>query len=205
MEDSENVNDTNNEEQEDEEEEEEEMDEEDAERGRFAASVSKSLTVDDTEIMEEQIRHIPSDFYYELEEEIAKPLITEDSGLPQNLVNLFHSFGYDTFRRDNLKLLENDVICFVVGNYLEILRLKTGERVYIQSTSGRGIGSFDVHSERTYIAIAEKGEMPNTCIYEYPSLKLFRILREGTENAYSYCQFTWVFIQEDLGRFFTIR
>ncbi len=50
---------------------------------------------------------------------------------------------------------------------------------------GRGIGALDVHPTRAYIAVAEKGDSPNVYIYEYPSLKVFRILRKGTERAYS--------------------
>ena len=50
---------------------------------------------------------------------------------------------------------------------------------------GRGIGAVDVHPSLTYIAVAEKGDSPNVYLYEYPSLKVFRILRKGTERAYS--------------------
>ena len=40
-----------------------------------------------------------------------------------------------------------------------------------------------------YFAVAEKGVMPNINIYEFPSLKLYRILRQGTERAYSFVDF----------------
>ncbi len=139
---------------------------------------------------DEGVRHIPDDFYYEVDDEIARPHITEDSGLPEDLVKLYHSFGCDTFRRDNLRLIRSNVMGFIVGNYFQIMNLETGERDYIRSTSGLGIGCVDIHPDGTHIAVAEKGDVPNTCIYEYPSLKLFRILREGTQTAFSYCQFT---------------
>ena len=48
---------------------------------------------------------------------------------------------------------------------------------------------FQVHPSRKYFAIAEKGDGPNINIFEYPSLKLYRILRGGTERAYSYVDF----------------
>lgn len=134
--------------------------------------------------------HIPDDFYYDLETIVAKPHVSLEGGLPANLVKLYHSFGCDTLRRDNLKIFGTDSVGFVVGNYFEIRNLISGERNYLRSTGGLGIGAVDVHPEGTYIAIAEKGEFPNVCIYEYPSLKLFRILREGTQVAYPSCQFT---------------
>ena len=40
-----------------------------------------------------------------------------------------------------------------------------------------------------YIAVGEKGVNPYIAIYEYPSLKLYRILREGTEQMYSHLDF----------------
>jgi hypothetical protein len=44
---------------------------------------------------------------------------------------------------------------------------------------------------RTHFAVAEKGNFPNVYIYEYPSLKLYRILRKGTEKSYSNVSFSF--------------
>lgn len=163
-------------------------------KSAFTKNKQDNLNVDEEESKEDDYntfrRHIPDDFYYDLESIVAKPHTSPDSGLPENLVTLYHSFGCDTFRRDNLKILDSNSVGFVVGNYFEIRNLVTGERSFIRSVDGLGISSVDVHPDGTYIAIAEKGEMPNVCIYEYPSLKLFRILREGTQTAYPSCQFT---------------
>ena len=134
--------------------------------------------------------HIPNNFYYDFSSIVAKPHMSPDSGLPENLVTLYHSFGCDTFRRDNLKILNSENVGFIVGNYFEIRNLVTGERSFIRSIGGLGISSVDIHPAGTYIAIAEKGDVPSVCIYEYPSLKLFRILRKGTQRAYPSCQFT---------------
>ncbi|CAF5120424.1 unnamed protein product, partial [Rotaria socialis] len=46
-----------------------------------------------------------------------------------------------------------------------------------------------VHPSRHYFAIGEKGHMPNIVIYEYPSLKPYRILKAGTERSYAYLDF----------------
>ncbi|KAL5112674.1 Cilia and flagella-associated protein 44 [Taenia crassiceps] len=151
----------------------------------------KEETADDEEEADASwTQHIPDDFYYDLETIIAKPHMSLEGGLSEDVVQLYHSFGCDTFRRDNLKILGANSVGFVVGNYFEICNLISGERNYLRSTGGLGIGAVDVHPEGTHIAIAEKGELPNVCIYEYPSLKLFRILREGTQAAYPSCQFT---------------
>lgn len=46
-----------------------------------------------------------------------------------------------------------------------------------------------VHPSRKYFAVGEKGNVPNVNIYEYPSLKLFRILRQGTIKGYAFLDF----------------
>ena len=52
------------------------------------------------------------------------------------------------------------------------------------------IFSGQVHPSRKYFAVAEKGVKPNINIFEYPSLKLHRILRDGTEEAYAHLDFS---------------
>ena len=66
---------------------------------------------------------------------------------------------------------------------------QTKEQQYVRSTSGGGVGSVSVHPTKQYFAMAEKGSAPNINILDYPNLKLYRILRGGTERAYAYCDF----------------
>ncbi|VDQ13904.1 unnamed protein product [Trichobilharzia regenti] len=132
---------------------------------------------------------IDPEFYYEINEFIAGPMISEDSGIPDNLLTIYHQFGMDASRRENLQLLENSVLCHIFGNYLQIMNTETREKILLRSISGVGIGAFSVHPQHNYIAIAEKGTLPFVCIYQYPEMKLYRILREGTQTAYSACQF----------------
>eukprot|EP00116_Pleurobrachia_bachei_P006215 sb/3466477/ len=50
--------------------------------------------------------------------------------------------------------------------------------------------SLQVHPTRKYFAVGEKGYEPDILIFEYPSLKLYRICRLGTETAYAYLSFS---------------
>ena len=47
-----------------------------------------------------------------------------------------------------------------------------------------------MHPEKNYVSICEKGDSPNVYIYSYPDLKLYRILRKGTERSYSNADFS---------------
>ena len=49
-----------------------------------------------------------------------------------------------------------------------------------------------VHPTKEVFAVAEKGYNPNIFIYEYPALKVIRILRKGTERAFCDLEFEYV-------------
>nr|XP_046230506.1 cilia- and flagella-associated protein 44 isoform X2 [Scatophagus argus] len=143
------------------------------------------------EAEEESNKKLSADVYYKYEELHSKPSITPNSEIPQNLLHLSHSFGYDSGRRGNLQLLDDRTLIFIAGNLLILLDVSTKEQRYLRSCSGGGIGSITVHPSEKYFAVAEKGNQPNIIVYEYPSLRPCRILRGGTEQAYSTVDFNY--------------
>ncbi|XP_067037270.1 cilia- and flagella-associated protein 44-like isoform X2 [Acropora muricata] len=133
-------------------------------------------------------RILPDDFYYEFNELASQAFSSE--GIPPQLLSFHHSFGYECTKRSNLHVLDENCVVFSAGNTVEILNLQTQEQTHIRTTSGGGIGAIAVHPSRKYFAVAEKGIKPNINIFEYPSLKLHRILCEGTEEAYANVDFS---------------
>lgn len=83
------------------------------------------------------------------------------------------------------------MVIFAAGNLVQLVNLRSKEHQYLRSTSGGGVGAIAVHPLLKYFAVAEKGETPNINVYEYPSLKLYRILRGGTERSYAYVDFRY--------------
>ncbi|XP_045922375.1 cilia- and flagella-associated protein 44 isoform X1 [Micropterus dolomieu] len=138
---------------------------------------------------EESSKQLSAEIYYNYEELHSRPSITPNSEIPENLLHLSHSFGYDSGRRGNLQLLDDRTLIFIAGNLLVLLDISTKEQRYLRSCSGGGIGSIMAHPSKEYFVVAEKGNQPNIIIYEYPSLRLSRILRGGTERAYSFVDF----------------
>ncbi|XP_034144335.1 cilia- and flagella-associated protein 44 isoform X2 [Esox lucius] len=136
-----------------------------------------------------RMKKIPEDMYYNYEELYSRPVITADSEIPENLLHLTHSFGYDCGRRANLQLLDERSLAFVAGNVVIFLDIQTKEQRYLRSCSGQGIGTIMAHPSKRYLAVAEKGDQPSIIIYEYPSLRPYRILRGGTVQAYSFVDF----------------
>ncbi|KAG7498622.1 cilia-and flagella-associated 44 [Solea senegalensis] len=134
-------------------------------------------------------QQLSADTYYKYEDLTSRPFVTLGSEIPENLLHLSHSFGYDSRRRENLQLLDDRTLMFIAGNLLVLLDVVTAEHKYLRSCSGGGIGAITVHPSREFFVAAEKGKQPNILVYEYPSLRLYRVLRGGTAQAFSSVQF----------------
>ncbi|KAM9089291.1 cilia- and flagella-associated protein 44 isoform 1-T3 [Megaptera novaeangliae] len=160
----------------------------------YVESIGKSqymeTPVPDAEEAEEEVKKkISESFFYDYTELASMPFVTPDSNIPLDLLTLVHSFGYDCRKRANLQLLDSNMVLYIAGNQLILLNLKTKEQTYLRSSSGRGIGVIGVHPQKTYFTVAEKGVFPKIIIYEYPSLRPYRILQDGTDLAYAYVNF----------------
>ncbi|XP_009865400.1 PREDICTED: WD repeat-containing protein 52, partial [Apaloderma vittatum] len=129
-------------------------------------------------------KKISETFFYNYEDIYSRPFVTEDSGIPVNLLTLKHSFGYDCTRSANLLPMDSQTLMYIAGNQVVLLDLRTKSQSYLRSTSGGGIGFIAAHPTKQYFAVGEKGKKPNLIIYDYPLLRPYRILRGGTEEAY---------------------
>uniref|UniRef100_A0AAY4ATV8 Cilia- and flagella-associated protein 44 n=1 Tax=Denticeps clupeoides TaxID=299321 RepID=A0AAY4ATV8_9TELE len=141
---------------------------------------------DDEEEEKKEANKISKDMYYNYEEICSRPFTTPSSNIPENLL---HSFGYDCRHRANLQVLDEHMLAFGAGNFLVLLNIHSKEQRYIQSCSNGGIGAIMVHPSKHYLAVAEKGSQPKIIVYEYPTLKPYRVLRGGTAEAYSCLDF----------------
>lgn len=79
---------------------------------------------------------------------------------------------------------------FCAGGIVHFLDVSSMTTSYLLSPGGNEVGCVEVHTGRQLLCVAEKGTMPNAFIYEYPSLSLARVLKGGTERAYSAAHFS---------------
>ncbi|XP_036303112.1 cilia- and flagella-associated protein 44 [Pipistrellus kuhlii] len=143
------------------------------------------------EAEEEVKKKISDNFFYDYTDMVSMPFVTPHSDLPLELIILVHSFGYDCKKRANLQLLDSQTVLYIAGNQLIFLDLKTKEQMYLRSIGGAGIGVIGVHPNKTHFAVAEKGVAPKIIIYEYPSLRPYRILQDGADFGYAYVDFNF--------------
>ncbi|XP_061603571.1 LOW QUALITY PROTEIN: cilia- and flagella-associated protein 44-like [Phyllopteryx taeniolatus] len=153
------------------------------------ASHQEGTELRDEEETDETQTSLPVDMCYSYEELHSKPFITPESGIPENLLVFSHSFGYDCGRRANLQLLDDRTLVFIAGQLLILLDVCTKQQRYMRSCSGGGIGSIGVSNRKEYLVVAEKGRKPTLIVYKYPSLQAYRILRDGTQRAFSSVNF----------------
>jgi len=131
---------------------------------------------------------LPSDFSYDQKTFAREPPPHE---LPPSFAPLYHSFAFESHKRSNLHYLDEDAtLVYAAGGVVHFLDLHTMTSSYLPSLGGNEVGCIEVHQERSLICVAEKGVMPNVFIYEYPSLSLMRVLKGGTERAYSAAHFS---------------
>lgn len=78
------------------------------------------------------------------------------------------------------------VLLSIAGNALVVmdLRVSPPTRKYVFGVDGRGVGSFVLHPTEPLVVVGEKGNDPNIYIFEYPTWKVLRVLRKGTERSY---------------------
>lgn len=103
-----------------------------------------------------------------------------DSPVSETVAKLDCIYGHDSFKNYNALILDRDTIIYSSGISYTIFNHFTKEKQIFYSRDKGGIGSIAVDPSRKYFAVAEKGVWPHIYIYEYPSLKLYRVLRRGT-------------------------
>lgn len=129
-----------------------------------------------------QTRRMAEDYFYP---ESHEEKVLKDSSIPASLAAYHWCSGFDSLKRNNLHLLSNDTLLYAIGCTYHIFDINTREDKIFFSKDGNGIGALAVHPLRNYFAVGEKGNFPNVYIYEYPSFRLYRVLRKGTENMFS--------------------
>eukprot|EP00040_Diaphanoeca_grandis_P030987 m.184465 g.184465 ORF g.184465 m.184465 type:complete len:1849 (+) comp32191_c0_seq1:110-5656(+) len=131
------------------------------------------------DIMEEEEEDeggLANDFYYDNK---------GSAGVPMDVLELDRSFGYACRNPSNLFVIDINIVFYAAGDFVIFHNLETGHQSFLRSLSGCGIGALALHPSKKFFAVGEKGDNPQINLYEYPSMKLYRILREGTTKEYA--------------------
>ncbi|CAK8998816.1 Cilia- and flagella-associated protein 44 (WD repeat-containing protein 52) [Durusdinium trenchii] len=103
----------------------------------------------------------------------------------EEAVAVHHGFGLGSRKRNNAHILGEDCILTTVGSAAALVDTASGSIEYIFSPDDQGIGAVCVHPSKRFFAMGGQGDKPNVYIYTYPSLRLHRVLRLGTERSYA--------------------
>jgi cilia- and flagella-associated protein 44 len=128
------------------------------------------------------------DFFYE-KGSVPPPALVQYE-LPRNSYALEGSLGFDLKRRNNLVLMDKETVLYSTGNTVHVWNINSGVTRHIFGLNTDGIGALARHPAGQYFAVGEKGPNPNIMIYEFPSLRLHRVCKKGTEMGYSCLSFS---------------
>ncbi|RHY08468.1 hypothetical protein DYB36_005157 [Aphanomyces astaci] len=127
-------------------------------------------------------RVLDESFFYP-QEELSRPQLQGE--MSRDLVAFSALLGFDSKKRNNLHYLDDHTLLTSAGNNMATMQSK-----HVFGLGGGGVGAIAVHPSRGFFAVGDKGNKPNITIYVYPSLKVFRVLRQGTERAYCSLRFS---------------
>ena len=136
---------------------------------------------------EEEAEQMAVDQYYP-EDHVEK--VVADSPISTRNIDFQTVLGQMSYKRYNIHFLEDDVIIYTCGNRYQTFNLTTHEYKTCPGLDTDGVGSIAVHPTRKFFAVAEKGTWPEIYIREYPTLRTYRILRNGTEKMYAHVEFS---------------
>ena len=114
---------------------------------------------------------------------LRRPVSVYDVG--KERFGLYHTFGQDFTRRNNINLIEEDKIIYASGGNVVVETLSTHEKDFLLGIDEGGVGAIAVHPSKKLFAVGCKGVQPNIYIYSYPEMKIQKILRNGAERGYS--------------------
>ncbi|CAG9840027.1 unnamed protein product [Diabrotica balteata] len=136
---------------------------------------------------EEEIEEEEEPEHYDAEEFLSGPTICEGGTLPLDILEFFHSFGYNCRKKFNLEVLDENTVVFASGNFLHFFNLETKDIWFRRSALGQGIGHIkrNPNKEYSHFAVAECGRRPIIILYNWPEMTILCILRGGAKKLYS--------------------
>ncbi|XP_043276979.1 cilia- and flagella-associated protein 44 isoform X2 [Venturia canescens] len=127
---------------------------------------------------------------FNTEDYISGAIRAENGTVAHNILELDHSYGYDCQRFFNLCVADSDTVIFASGNLIHFFNTVTGDVTFRRCSTGGGIGHITKNPSIDHIAVGENGTDPPIIIYEWPSMKIVRILRGGTTRSYCHLAYS---------------
>ena len=115
--------------------------------------------------------------------QLKRPQAVADLG--RDCSALFHNFGADFTRKNNLQLIEQSVVIYALGNTVVFENIEDNTKKYLLGLDDGGVGCVAVHPSKKMFAVGGRGFQPNVYIYSYPELIVINVLKGGAERGYS--------------------
>ncbi|XP_076749592.1 cilia- and flagella-associated protein 44 [Xylocopa sonorina] len=108
----------------------------------------------------------------------------EDGTIVGNILEFFHSYGYDCRKYFNLCVIDANTIAFAAGNLIQFLDVE-GNKVWFKiGSKDTGIGHITKNPVLEHIAVGVNGAHPLITIYNWPLMQTMIVLKGGTTKRY---------------------
>lgn len=106
-----------------------------------------------------------------------------------------YSYGYDCKKYFNLVAPDESTVVFASGNLINFYNVQTNRMQFRRSYLGGGIGHITLNPCKKYshLTVAENGDNPPIIIYEWPSMNIVGILKEGAARRFAHINYRSVY------------
>ncbi|KAJ8952049.1 hypothetical protein NQ318_010959 [Aromia moschata] len=124
--------------------------------------------------------------YYDPDDFISGPKICKGGTLPIDILDF--SYGYNCRKYFNLTVLDEEIIVFASGNFINYFNVETREIWFRRSALGEALATLrkNPRPEYPYFAVAEcGGRRPLIIMYEWPTMEIHCVMKGGRLNSMS--------------------
>ncbi|XP_023287600.1 uncharacterized protein LOC105700070 isoform X2 [Orussus abietinus] len=152
-------------------------------RQEFEEWAEEKYGSEEEDIQEEEELEL---FLYDSQKYISGPRQVENGTMPIDFLEFHHSYAYDCRKYFNLCVADPNTLIFASGNLIHFFNVIEGTVWFRRCSTGGGIGHIVKNPMLNHIAVGENGVNPPIIIYEWPSMEIVTILRNGTTRSYSH-------------------
>ncbi|CAL7949001.1 unnamed protein product [Xylocopa violacea] len=124
------------------------------------------------------------EFNLEDEKHISIAKKPEHGTIVGNVLEFFHSYGYDCRKYFNLCVIDANTIAFVAGNLIQFFDTEENKVWFKIGSKDTGIGHISKNPVLEHIAVGANGAHPLITIYNWPLMQTIIVLKGGTTKRY---------------------
>ncbi|KAK3913166.1 Cilia- and flagella-associated protein 44 [Frankliniella fusca] len=126
---------------------------------------------------------------YDEKDFVSGPWLSENCTVPADILEFQYSFGYDCQVHSNLCVLDPDTLAFISGDLIHFFRVSDKKLWFRRNSGGVGLGHIAKNPAEPHFAVGERGKRPKIIVYEWPTMKIVALLRQGAQRTFTFLNY----------------